>query len=323
MSRTIATKTTGALGGLLCALALTAPGAAAALTPPGVATGPATHVSYGAAVLEGTVNPKGSETFYYFQYGPTRAYGLQTGLHAAGAGRANEHVSVLVTGLQPLTRYHFRLVAVNNAGPGVGGDKAFMTPKVPLSLAILASPNPVVYGGVVTVQGTLSGTGNGNREVVLQANTFPYTAGFVNVGNPELTSASGGFTFNVVGVAAATQYRVVAVTRPPVASPVASELVAANVSAHVRRLHGRVVKGRRPVRFFGTVSPALDGMQVAIMRIVHGQNVLVGGMLLGHRNATSSSFSRRMRVRRGIYRIYVRITNGALVPTFSAPVVVR
>jgi hypothetical protein len=35
---------------------------------------------------------------------------------------------------------------------------------------------------------------------VLQANPFPYTAGFKTVGNPELTKATGGFSFPVVGL---------------------------------------------------------------------------------------------------------------------------
>ncbi len=65
-----------------------------------------------------------------------------------------------------------------------------MTTKVPLSLQILSSPDPVLFGGTAIVQGTLSGTGNGNREVVLQADQFPFSAGFQNVGNPELTTAT-------------------------------------------------------------------------------------------------------------------------------------
>ena len=132
-----------------------------------------------------------------------------------------------------------------------------MTTKVPLSLAIAVTPSPVLFGGTVTVQGTLSGTENGNREVVLQANTFPFAAGFQNLGNPELTTASGGFSFPVLGLGLVTQFRVVTVTNPPVASPIAVEAVAVRVESHVRR-------ARRPhhARIFGTVTPAEDGAQV-------------------------------------------------------------
>ena len=88
----------------------------------------------------------------------------------------------------PLTTYHYRLIAVNAGGAATGGDKAFKTAKVPLSLQITAGPNPTIFGGIATIQGTLSGTGNGDMEVLLQANPFPYTQGFATTGNPELTT---------------------------------------------------------------------------------------------------------------------------------------
>ena len=152
----------------------------------------------------------------------------------AGDGRARP-IGVPVSGLQPLTVYHYRLIAVNAPGAATGAGRAFKTAKVPLSLAILVSPNPTVFGSTATVQGTLSGTGNAGRAVVLQQNPFPYTAGFADVGNPELTTSTGSFSFPVVGLAQATQFRVVTTTTPPVISPVAIEGVAVHVSAHVGR----------------------------------------------------------------------------------------
>ena len=115
-----------------------------------------------------------------------------------------------------------------------------------------------------------------------------------------------------------TQFRVVTVTNPPVASPIAVEAVAVRVESHVRR-------ARRPhhARIFGTVTPAEDGAQVAILRITRGRGVLVGGTTLRHRNATSSSFSRVVPVRRGIYRVLVRVTNGAQVSNYSQPLLIR
>jgi hypothetical protein len=227
-------------------------------------------------------------------------------------------VSLPAGGLQPLTRYHYRLVAVNASGPAFGSDRTFMTTKVPLSLAIVTTPNPTLYGGPATIQGTLSGTENANREVILQANGFPYTAGFQNFGNPELTSASGGFSFAVFGLGATTQYRVVTVTKPAVTSPVAVENVAVSVVTHLRRT-------RRPhfARFTGTVTPAEDGAEVGILRITRGRGVLVGGTRLHHHSITSSTFSRVVPVRRGIYRVLVRVINGAQVSNYSQPLAIR
>jgi hypothetical protein len=314
-------RTRSALGAIIAGLALLAlPPAASALAPPGVSTSAATSVSYGSATLTGLVNPHGSNTSYYFQYGPTRAYGAQTALADAGAGTATTKVAVPVGGLLPLTTYHYRLIAVNSGGAATGRDVAFKTAKVPLSLAITAGPNPTIFGGTLVIQGTLSGTGNGNVPVSLQANPFPYTQGFLNTGNPELTSATGGFSFPFVGLTEATQFRVVTTTtKPAVVSPVALEGVAVKVEAHVGR-----TRRRHHARIYGTVTPAIDGMEVGIMHVVGGREVLVAGTVLLHHNATSSRFSRVIRVkRRGLYRVFVKVTNGAQSSNYSQPLFIR
>jgi hypothetical protein len=310
-----------AIGAILAVLALLAlPTAASALAPPGVATHAAASVSYGSATLTGLVNPHGSNTSYYFQYGPTKAYGAQTALADAGAGTATVKVAVPVSGLQAVTVYHYRLIAVNSGGAATGDDVAFKTAKVPLSLAITAGPNPTIFGGTLVIQGTLSGTGNGNVPVVLQANPFPYTQGFLNTGNPELTSATGGFSFPFVGLTEATQFRVVTTTtKPVVVSTVAPEGVAVKVEAHVGR-----ARRRHHARIYGTVTPAIDGMEVGIMHVVGGHEVLVAGTVLHHNNATSSRFSHIIRVkRRGLYRVFVKVTNGAQTSNYSQPLFIR
>lgn len=303
----------------VCASGLMLPAAAgAATTLPNVSTGGAREVSYGSAVLTGSVDPNGRDTSYYFQYGLTKAYGGQTAIADAGSGVHPVNVRLPVSGLQPLTVYHYRLVAVNSAGASIGGDNTLLTTKVPLSLQILASPNPVVFGGSITVQGTLSGTGNGNRVVILQANSFPFTAGFQTLGNPEVTNASGGFSFPVLGMTLVTQFRVVTTTNPPVVSPVTVDNVAVSVASHV----GRTSRAHF-ARIFGTVTPAENGMQVGILRITHGRGVLVAGTLLHPRNASSSKFSRVVAVRPGVYRVLVRVTSGAQVSNYGQPLLIR
>src|SRR5204862_6801967 len=105
---------------------------------------------------------------------------------------------------------------------------------------------------------------------------------------------------------------------PPIVSAVALEYVAVRVSSHVSHT-------RRPhfVRFSGTVTPAEDGMQVAVLRIKHGRGVLVGGTVLRHHDATSSRFSKVVRVRRGAYRVLVRVTSGAQVSNYGHQLVIR
>jgi hypothetical protein len=305
---------------LLAALMASAPVAASAATPkrPAAITRGAQQVSYGSAVLTGSLNPNGGDTSYYFQYGLTKQYGGQTAIADAGAGTHALSVRSPIEGLQPLTVYHYRLIAVNGAGATIGGDRTLLTTKVPLSLQLAAAPDPVPFGGTTVLQGTLSGTQNGNREVVLQQSTFPAFAGFANLGNPELTSATGGFAFPVLGLTQATEFRVVTTTNPPVVSAVAWENVTVQVEAHVgrsRRAHH--------VRVFGIVTPAVNYMRVAVMRIVHGGSRLAAGGSLRPRNASSSQFSIAVPHRRGLYEVLVRVTNGAQMSNYSGPLVVR
>ncbi len=317
-ARGLATRRRGLAIGAAVLAALALPAAAQALGAPKANTGAARSVGYATATLAGTVNPNGADTSYYFQYGPTKAYGLQTSIADAGAGSSNVSVSLPVSGLQPITVYHYRLVAVNAHGVATGSDRALKTEKVPLSLAILASPNPVSFGGAVTIQGTLSGTGNANRAVVLQANAFPFTAGFVSIGNPELTTATGGFSFIVPTLEQATQFRVFTPTSAPVISPVATENVAVRVSSHVAR-----TRRRGFARVYGTVTPAVVGAQVGVLRIARGHGILAGGTVVKPRNAISGQFSRIVRVSKGAYRVLVKVAPGAVVSAYGTPLLIR
>jgi hypothetical protein len=292
--------------------------AAQAAGPAKVNTNGAREVGYASAVLTGTVNPSGSNTSYYFQYGLTKAYGSQTAISDAGAGDKQVQVRLAISGLQPLTVYHYRLVAVNGAGATIGDDEKLLTTKIPLSLAILASPNPVPFGGLVTVQGTLSGTDNAQRAVVLQANPFPFTGGFQNVGNPQLTSATGGFSFTLLNQEQSTQFRVVTTTKTPVISPVTTENVAVRVSSHVAR-----TKRRGFARIYGTVTPAVVGAQVGVLRIAQGHGILAGGTVVKPRNSISGKFSRVVRVKKGAYRVLVKVAPGGVVSAYGTPLLIR
>jgi hypothetical protein len=306
-----------ALALLLAALAVPATTAQAAGLPK-VNTNGAREVSYGSAVLTGSINPNGSNTSYYFQYGVTKAYGSQTMIADAGSGTKTLPVRLAISGLQPLTVYHYRLVAVNSFGASIGDDEKLLTTKVPLSLAILSSPNPVPFGGTVTIQGTLSGTDNANRAVVLQANPFPYTSGFQSIGNPGLTLANGEFKFVVLNQEQSTQFRVFSTPGKPVVSAVTQENVAVRVSSHVAR-----TKRRGYARFYGTVTPAVVGAQVGVLRIAKGHGILAGGTTVRPRNSISGQFSRVVRVHKGAYRVLVKVAPGGVVSAYGTPLLIH
>jgi hypothetical protein len=277
--------------------------AQARATKPGVVTGGAASVAQTTATLTGSVDPNGAATTYFFQYGTTSLYGAQTAPTAAGHGTKPGRVAVPVGALAPFTRYHYRLVAMNAKGLTKGHDRTFRTLRQPLGLTLGALPNPVAYGHPTTLGGTLSGTGNAGRQVVLQANPFPYTQGFLNVTNVQLTNTLGQFAFTLPSVALNTQFRVLMPTNPAVASPIVAVGVAPLLSTHVRVRRGR--HGGR-VRFYGTVRPALDGVPVSIQKLHRGAWVTIARTITRHSNTLQSTFRRRVRQRRGgSYRVLV------------------
>lgn len=97
-------------------------------------TGAGTALSGTKAALQGTVFPEGEPiTECRFEYGETASYGLSIGCAESSAqiGSGEEPVSVHaeIAGLQPSTKYHFRLVAKAEALPQAegGGDATFNT----------------------------------------------------------------------------------------------------------------------------------------------------------------------------------------------------
>jgi hypothetical protein len=83
-------------------------------------------VSSTSASLQGGLYPNGEPTRYYWQYGPTTAYGSRT-TSGSGAGTAPLMASVHLSGLRPGTAYHYRLVATNAAGTSYGYDGVLTT----------------------------------------------------------------------------------------------------------------------------------------------------------------------------------------------------
>ncbi len=305
---------------LLAILAVAVCSATAEAAPaPSASTAAASSVAYSSAVLRGHVNPHGQATNFMFEYGTTRRYGTQSPLSPVGAGSGSVAVSQAVAGLTPLSTYHYRVVALSSAGAAVGADRTFTTLKVPLSVAIVGIPNPVLFGNPFVIEGTLSGTGSANHQVMLQANPFPYLGGFQQVGNVELTNSAGGFSFPFVGLLQNAQVRVVTVGNPTVSSPVVVEGVAVRVS-----LHARATARRGYAHLYGTVAPAEVGALVGFQLLEPGhRSANVGGTVVKAGTASVSRFSRVVHVHRGLYQALVRISDGAHVSAYSAPVLIR
>ena len=119
---------------------------------PAVQDGGVTDRAASAVVVNGRVNPYGQQTTYHFEYGTTAAYGsvVPTGDEdVAGNGQAVRLVSHEISGLQPNTTYHYRLVAHNASGTSATEDATFTTRPAAEPVRAYEQVSPVDKGGAV------------------------------------------------------------------------------------------------------------------------------------------------------------------------------
>lgn len=122
--------------------------------PPMVATRPASAVTATTATINGEIDAQGLETTYSFEYGTSASYGASAPASggAAGSGASEHGVTVTLTGLQPDTTYHYRLLASNAAGGSTGADATFRT-AVPSVTSIAPHGGPTDGGTSITISG--------------------------------------------------------------------------------------------------------------------------------------------------------------------------
>src|SRR5579864_7475952 len=118
-------------------------------------TSAATNVTLTSATLNGSVNPFGHATTWYFEYGTSTSYGTKTPLQSAGSGTTSSSVSANVIGLKAGRTYHYRLVAMNTAGTAHGSDITFLTATAPTALTASAT-------SIGATSATVSGSVNPN-----------------------------------------------------------------------------------------------------------------------------------------------------------------
>ncbi len=187
------------------------PGVALAAASPTVITGAATSITDTSAVLQARVNPSSSPTDFYFQIGPTAAYGVNGQAKAIGSGSKGIDVSATFPGLTPGTLYHYRVVAQNSGGVTAGADRTFTTAGFP--------PASVATGPAASV-GVTSATPTGSIDPMGEATTWAVQYGataaygystFIQPALPALEQALP-VSVAITGLAPATlfHYRLVA-----------------------------------------------------------------------------------------------------------------
>ncbi len=175
-------------------------------TPPTAVTLPAANISSNSALLKGTVNPQGSASRYFFEYGTTTNYGSRTATNSAGSGTAAVSVSNAVSGLSPSTTYHVRLVATNANGRSNGSDESFTTAAAtPQPPSVITDPATDVDNDQGTLRGRVNPNGRATGWYFQYGTTTNYgsTTGIQSAGDgTSLVSVDS----NATGLAASTLY---------------------------------------------------------------------------------------------------------------------
>ena len=126
------------------------------LSAPIAVTGTATGVSPSGATLNGSVDPNGRATTWYFEYGTSTSYGTRTAVKDAGSGASAVAVSAALAILARGRVYHYRLVASSDAGASRGADRTFATygaPAVTTDAASSVAPTSARLNGTITANG--------------------------------------------------------------------------------------------------------------------------------------------------------------------------
>ncbi len=137
------------------------------------------NVSVIAATLSAQVDPGGLATTYRIEYGTSTSYGASTPEENIGSASQNVGVRVNLTGLQPGTQYHWRVVATNALGTIDGPDVTFAT-----YMSVAGLPDGRVYEPVSPV--------GSDQDVNI----------YIPAANFELTTGEGGAGLSGHGISA-------------------------------------------------------------------------------------------------------------------------
>lgn len=217
--------------------------------PPTAETRPADDVQREAAILVGQVDGGGLATRVRFEWGEdaglARPNLTDEEVVPANAGRVSVRRSL--SGLEPGTRYYFRVVAESDAGASQGEVLSFATPGDPVArVEVQPGESELNPGDSVQVTATVfDGSGNELDRDVVWSSGDPQVASVSTQGM--VTAVSLGSTeirATVEGVDGTAMVQVVA------RAPTAETLTATGVQSGAAILRGEVDGGGLPARVF-------------------------------------------------------------------------
>jgi len=198
----------------------------------------ASAISPEGATFNDVVNPNGADTTYRYEYGTDTSYGQSSTDGDAGAATGETSAATAITGLEPATIYHLRIVAENGVGASVqGADSTFRTaPGTAPSVSGVSSIEARLHGtinpqgaaasylfeyGTTTAYGTSTpqtGVIAGSADVPVSQSTILLTPGttyhfrVVETLSSGQTVSSNDATFTTIAAAAVTTSPVTNVT---------------------------------------------------------------------------------------------------------------
>jgi len=178
---------------------------------PTISTNYATNNSSNYMTLNASVNPNGSNTTVWFEYGTSQSLGYVIGSQTIGSGNSTQSIASYISGLSSNTTYYYRIVAQNSYGTVYGSTLNSVTqssgssssngwvPTITTNYAINVSQNSA----------TLSGTVNPNYSNTTAwfeygtTNSLGYTVSSQSVGSG---SYSQNITTSITGLQYNTTY---------------------------------------------------------------------------------------------------------------------
>jgi len=151
----------------------------------------ATNISAFQASINGTVNANNSNTIVTFEWGTSTSYGkIDTAKQSPVNGTSVLNVSFDLSNLLPLTKYHYRVVAKNQAGTSYGTDTFFTTD------GLFPSAHTEAASSISSNSAILNAKVNPNNSSTIVVFEWGKTTSYGNIDTASQSPVSGMSTIN-------------------------------------------------------------------------------------------------------------------------------
>ncbi|MCX6281791.1 MAG: right-handed parallel beta-helix repeat-containing protein [Bacteroidetes bacterium] len=173
---------------------------------PLITTLAASSVTYNSATLMGNANAIGTTFSLYFDWGTSSSYGTSiVASPAVATGSSVTPMNTGLTGLTPLTTYHYRARGITSGGLIVfGNDITFTTAPAPPAVITVAA-NPIASSGA-TLNGTVNSNGGSSIVTFQYGLTTSYGSTITAVQSPVTGAIVTNVNASITGLTPYTTY---------------------------------------------------------------------------------------------------------------------